>query len=109
MLIVVLAGWIIENFEVVNFTNSTSILAAVALIIPLKAIGSLNANLLFAQHNTVAGTYIHAVALLSACLASFFLIPSIVIWGAVIGSIVGELIACSLLIAFAKRDILIQK
>lgn len=107
--IAISVGWIIENIIAEKFINSTAMLAALSISIPLKAIGSLNANLLFAKYRTATGTKIHAAALLASTFLTWTLINKIGAWGAIAGTLAGELIACSLLFAFAKREVLPAK
>lgn len=105
-IILISLGLIIENTIAEKFINSTAMLATLAISIPLKAIGSLNANLLFANHRTNTGTIIHAAAVLASIFLIWSLIGKIGVWGAVIGALAGEFIACSLLLAFAKYEVL---
>jgi O-antigen/teichoic acid export membrane protein len=107
--IVISVGWIIENIIAEKFINSTAMLAALAITIPLKAMGSLNANVLFTKHRTATGTKIHAVALLASSFLIWMLINRIGVWGAIIGTLAGELMACGLLLAFAKNEVYLFK
>ena len=108
-LIVISVGWFLENTIGEKFINSTAMLAILTTSIPLKAIGSLNANLLFTKHKTATGTKIHVAALLASSSLVFILINKIGAWSAVIGALAGELIAFSLLFVFARTQILLIK
>lgn len=97
-------GWVIETTMADKFINLTGLLAVLSIIVPLKVIGSLNANVLFTKNRTVIGTKIHAAALLVSTLLAWLLINMIGVWGAVVGVFAGELTACILLCDFVKRE-----
>lgn len=108
-LFIAVASFIIEDFIAEKFSGLTAMVAAISVIIPIRAIGTLNANVLFAKHKTRTGTVIHGATLFSSIILIYFLINSIGVWGSVIGAIAAELAACALLIVFAKREIRITK
>lgn len=103
--IVTSVGWMIEGIMAEKFTYATAMLATLAIGIPLRAIGTLNGNVLFTNQKTATGTMINAVALLISVLLTYVLIAKIGVWGAVIGAIAGELIACALLFLFGNNEV----
>lgn len=105
--IVTFVGWFIENVIAEKFINLTAMVATLAISVPLKAIGSLNANVLFTKYRTAAGTKVHASALLTSIFLTWILINKIGTWGAAIGMLAGEFIACSALFVFAKHEVLL--
>lgn len=104
-LILISAGFIIENIFVEKFINLTAMLASLVVVVPLKAIGSLNANILFAKNKTSTGAKIHAFALAIAIFIIWIISKKFGIWGGVIGAIIGEIIAFGLLLAFAQKTL----
>ena len=106
-MVVVLLGWMIEKGMNGIFFVATEMLAVIAAFIPLKAIGSLSAGVLFTNHKTAVGTKVHASVLVFSIFLSYFLIEEIGVWGAAIGTVIGELIVCVLLLGFSNHEIAI--
>jgi O-antigen/teichoic acid export membrane protein len=98
-------GFIIENLMAEKFINLTVLLAVLIVLLPLKVLGSLSANILFLKNKTIIGAKIHALALIAAIFLVWIINKEIGIWGAVIGSLIGEMIACCLLLVYSNREL----
>lgn len=104
-LILIFFGWVVKSVIDENFFDSTVMLAVMAISIPLKALGAVNANVLFARHKTATGTKVNAFAFFVSTLLTWTLIEEFGVWAAVIGTLTGEFVSFSLMIAFAKREV----
>lgn len=103
--LVIIAAGCIEYLIAPRYAGLTALMAGTAMIVPLKAVGSLNANVLFVGGKTMLGVKVHLFALCLALLASALLIPSQGAWGSVAGLVLSEIVACALLIGFARREL----
>jgi len=103
--LITLAACVLNDKFPHRFENIVPMLALLSASIPLKAVGSLNANALFSKKQTKTGTKIHGIAFAASITSITLLTPKYAIWGAIAPAVAIEIITAALLIHFNKKTL----